>query len=370
MLPPLAQMWRRDDGSTGDEHDDAGWRMAAAAAVSDLRRAQRPAPMKLIIQIPCYNEEFSLPVTLAALPRKVPGFDRVEWLVIDDGSTDRTVQVAKDHGVDHVVSHPHNKGLAQTFMTGIEASLRLGADVIVNTDADNQYNADDIPDLVAPILKKEAQIVVGERPISEIAHFSAAKKLLQRVGSWVVSLASGVRVPDAPCGFRAFDRAAAVQVYVFTDYTYTIETIIQAGRRNIAIKTVPISTNDDIRPSRLVKSTASYVWRSFLTIVRVFMLYMPMAFLGSLAALSAAAGLVLGFRYLVYLALGEGAGHLQSVVLAAILLIASMVFLMGALISDMVAANRRLLEEVRMRRLADEIDGANPGTGASRPGSR
>lgn len=313
--------------------------------------------MKLIIQIPCFNEEDSLPATLADLPRKVAGFDVVEWLVIDDGSTDATAEVAKAEGVDHIVSHPHNKGLAQAFMTGIEACLRLGADVIVNTDADNQYDARSIPDLVAPILARKAQIVVGARPISEIAHFSAPKKLLQRVGSWVVSLASGVRIPDAPCGFRAIDRNAAIQIYVFTDYTYTIETIIQAGRRNISITSVPVATNGETRPSRLIKSTLNYVWRSVLTIIRVFMLYMPMAFLGTLAALSASVGMIFGIRYLIFMVLGEGQGHVQSVLLAAILLIASMVFMMGALISDMVAANRRLLEEVRMRRIAAEIEG-------------
>lgn len=312
--------------------------------------------MKLVIQIPCFNEEETLPVTLACLPREVEGFETVEWLIIDDGSSDRTVEVAKAHGVDHIVSHPHNKGLAQAFMTGIEASLRVGADVIVNTDADNQYDAKDIPNLVRPILEKEAQIVVGARPISEIEHFSATKKLLQRVGSWVVSLASGVRIPDAPSGFRAIDRNAAMQIYVFTDYTYTIETIIQAGRRNISIKSVPISTNEDTRPSRLVKSNLSYVWRSIITIVRVFMLYMPMAFLGFLAAISAAAGLILGTRYLVFMLMGQGAGHIQSVLLAGVLLIFAMVFLMGALISDMIAANRRLLEEVRIRRLSVEIE--------------
>ena len=356
-LPLLADMWKRDDRRPGDSARDTRWVRAASEAVAGVQGERRPRPMKLIIQIPCFNEQDILPVTLADLPRELAGFDTVEWLVIDDGSTDDTVKVAKAHGVDHIVSHPHNKGLAQAYMTGIEASLRLGADVIVNTDADNQYQASNIPDLVAPILAKEAQLVVGARLIAEIAHFSATKKLLQRLGSWVVGLASGVRVPDAPCGFRAIDRNAAIQIYVYTDYTYTIETLIQAGRRNIAIKSIPISTNEATRPSRLIKSTASYVWRSVLTIVRVFMLYMPMAFLGTLAALSATAGVALGIRYLVLMAMGQGQGHLQSVVLAAILLIAAMVFLMGALISDMVAANRRLLEEVRMRRLADEIEG-------------
>jgi glycosyltransferase involved in cell wall biosynthesis len=356
-LPLLADIWKRDNRRAGDSVRDAGGELTAHEAVAGVRGKQGPRPMKLIIQIPCFNEEDSLPATLADLPREIAGFDAVEWLVIDDGSTDNTVEVAKAQGVDHIVSHPHNKGLAQAFMTGIEASLRLGADVIVNTDADNQYNAGNIPDLIAPILAKEAQIVVGARPIKEIAHFSVTKKLLQRLGSWVVGLASGVHIPDAPCGFRAIDRNAAIQIYVFTDYTYTIETIIQAGRRNIAITSVPVLTNGETRPSRLIKSTMSYVWRSVLTVVRVFMLYMPMAFLGTLAAISATAGLVLGIRYVVFMLMGQGQGHLQSVVLAAILLIVAMVFMMGALITDMVAANRRLLEEVRMRRLAEDIKG-------------
>ena len=323
--------------------------------------------MKLIIQIPCYNEEQALPVTLKTLPREVAGFDSVEWLIIDDGSTDRTAEMARQHGVDHVVSHPHNKGLAQAFMSGIEACLTLGADVIVNTDADHQYDAADIPALVAPILNGQAQIVVGERPIDEIKHFSLLKKMLQRLGSWVVSLASGVRIPDAPCGYRAIDRNAAMQLYVYTDYTYTLESIIQAGRRNIAITSVPVRVNDEIRPSRLIRSTASYVWRSIITIIRVFMLYMPMAFLGLLAAVSGLAGLAFGVRYLILMAMGEGQGHLQSVILAGVLLLAGLVFLMGALISDMVASNRRLIEEVRMRDLVDKI-GRESTTGEGPPG--
>ncbi len=317
--------------------------------------------MKLIIQIPCYNEEDTLPVTLKTLPRAVAGFDHVEWLIVDDGSTDGTAEIARQHGVDHVVTHPHNKGLAQAFMSGIEACLTLGADVIVNTDADNQYDAADIPALVAPILSGQAQIVVGERPIDEIEHFSVVKKMLQKLGSWVVSLASGVRIPDAPCGYRAIDRNAAMQLYVYTDYTYTLETIIQAGRRNIVITSVPVRVNAVLRPSRLIRSTASYVWRSMITIVRVFMLYMPMAFLGLLSAISGLAGFILGVRYLVLMAMGEGQGHLQSVILTAVLLLSGLVFLMGALISDMVVSNRRLMEEVRIRLLADRIDGQTPG---------
>lgn len=317
--------------------------------------------MKLIIQIPCFNEEEALPVTLKALPREVAGFDHVEWLIVDDGSTDRTADVARQHGVDHVITHPHNRGLAQAFMSGIEACLTLGADVIVNTDADNQYDAADIPALVAPILNGEAQIVVGQRPIDKIDHFSTSKKLLQRLGSWVVSMASGVHIPDAPCGYRAIDRNAAMRLYVYTDYTYTLETIIQAGRRNIVITSVPVSVNEVLRPSRLMRSTASYVWRSMITIIRVFMLYMPMAFLGLLSAISGAAGFALGVRYLVFMAMGQGQGHLQSVILSAVLLSAGLVFLMGALISDMLVSNRRLMEEVRIRLLAQRIDGKIPG---------
>jgi glycosyltransferase involved in cell wall biosynthesis len=215
--------------------------------------------MKLIIQIPCFNEAETLSIALSALPRTVPGFDFVEWLIIDDGSQDDTVNVAKAHGVDHVVRHFGNKGLARAFMTGLETSLRLGADVIVNTDADNQYNADDIPALVQPILEHRAEIVVGARPIETIEHFSPIKKLLQRLGSWVVRVASKTDIPDAPSGFRAMSRAAAQKLMVFNDYTYTLETIIQAGQKNMAIVSVPIRVNGDLRPSRLVKSIPSYI---------------------------------------------------------------------------------------------------------------
>ncbi|WP_272700599.1 glycosyltransferase family 2 protein [Desulfovibrio sp. Fe33] len=234
--------------------------------------------MKLIIQIPCYNEEQTLGVALAELPRSVPGFTEVEWLVIDDGSRDNTVAEAKKHGVDHVVRHPNNKGLAAAFRTGLDACLALGADVIVNTDADNQYNAGNIPDLVAPILEGTADMVIGERPIASIDHFSPLKKMLQRLGSWVVRMASHTDIPDAPSGFRAISRVAAQQLMVFNNYTYTLETIIQAGQKGMSVTSVPVQVNDDLRPSRLVKDIPSYIRQSIFTIIRIFVVYKPFRF--------------------------------------------------------------------------------------------
>ena len=256
--------------------------------------------MKLILQIPCFNEAETLPVTLACLPRSVPGFDRVEWLVVDDGSADSTAEVARRHGVDHVVRLPRNRGLARAFSCGIEASLGAGADVIVNLDADNQYDARDIPKLVAPILSGEAQLVVGSRSIETIGEFSPLKKLLQRLGSWVVRIASRTSVPDAPSGFRAMSRDAASQLNVFSDYTYTLETIIQAGQRGMAVSSVPVRTNAALRPSRLMKGIPSYVRRSILTIVRIFMTYRPFEFFAIPGAISLLAGLALGIRFLYY----------------------------------------------------------------------
>ncbi len=215
--------------------------------------------MKLIIQIPCFNEEASLPVALADLPKTVEGFDEVEWLIVDDGSSDNTAAVAEDNGVQHVVRHVHNQGLARAFMTGLEACVNHGADVIVNTDADNQYNAADIESLVKPILEQRAEMVIGARPINETSHFSMLKKMLQRLGSWVVRIVSGTTIEDAPSGFRAISRDAATKLMVFNEYTYTLETIIQAGQKNIPVVSVPIRTNKDLRPSRLVRSMPSYV---------------------------------------------------------------------------------------------------------------
>src|SRR5690606_534517 len=226
--------------------------------------------MKLIIQIPCLNESGTLAIAIGALPRSVPGFDTVEWLIIDDGSTDGTAELAKQLGVDHVVQHPVNRGLATAFMTGLDACLRLGADVIVNTDADNQYEAQDIPLLTGPIVERRADMVIGARPIDDTEHFSWVKKKLQRLGSWAVRVASKTNIANAPSGFRAISRATAMQLNVFNAYTYTLETIIQAGRSNLRVVSVPIRTNPDLRPSRLVKSIRSYVQRSLVTILRVF----------------------------------------------------------------------------------------------------
>lgn len=312
---------------------------------------------KLIIQIPCYNEAETLPVTLQALPRAVPGMDVVEFLVIDDGSDDDTAAVARASGVDHVVSHARNLGLARAFMTGIDASLRAGADIIVNTDADNQYCADDIPALVAPVHAGSADMVVGARPIEAIQHFSPAKKRLQRLGSWAVRVASGTDIPDAPSGFRAISRRAAMRLNVFSSYTYTIETIIQAGRSGMAITSVPVRVNDDLRPSRLVKSVPSYVQRSLLTIFRVFMTYKPMRTFMVPGLVFIGLGALVGMRYLYFWVTGEGAGHVQSVILTAVLLLIGFQLALFGLIGDLFAANRMMLSEVQLRLRQLDYDG-------------
>jgi glycosyltransferase involved in cell wall biosynthesis len=305
--------------------------------------------LKLIIQIPCYNEAATLPVTLASLPREVAGVECVEWLVIDDGSEDDTAQVAKDCGVDYVVRHARNLGLARAFLTGLDACLQLGAGVIVNTDADNQYSAEDIPALVAPIIDGSAEIVVGARPIESIEHFSPVKKLLQRIGSWAVRVASNTDVPDAPSGFRAISAEAARRLMVFNDYTYTLETIIQAGQKNMAITSVPVHVNPDLRASRLVPSTASYIRRNIVTMLRIFMIYRPVRFFGYFGGALFVIGFLIGCRFLWHYSHGHGNGHVQSLILAAIFL--GMGFQTGlvALLADLAAANRRLIEDVRSR---------------------
>jgi len=303
--------------------------------------------MKLIIQIPCYNEAGTIAMTLAALPREVPGFDAVEWLIIDDGSTDDTAKVAQENGADHIVRHTRNQGLARAFMTGLDACLSLGADCIVNTDADNQYNADDIPLLTAPILEGTADIVVGERPIKDIEHFLPIKKLLQRVGSWVVRIVSNTDIPDAPSGFRAFSRSAASRIIVFNEYTYTLETIIQAGQKNMAITSVPIRVNKDLRPSRLLKSVPSYVRRSITTIVRIFVIYRPFRFFGWAGAVLFGIGILLGMRFIWFYLTGKGGGHVQSLILASVLLGMGFQTFLVAFIADLLAANRMLSEEMR-----------------------
>ncbi len=313
--------------------------------------------MKLVIQIPCYNEAETLALALAELPREVPGFDIVEWLVIDDGSTDDTVRVAEENGVDHIVRHTRNQGLARAFMTGINACLRFGADCIVNTDADNQYNADDIPLLVAPVVEGRADIVVGTRPIETIEHFSPAKKFLQKLGSWVVRIASKTDIPDAPSGFRAMSRAAAQRIIVFNDYTYTLETIIQAGQKNMAITSVPVRVNEDLRPSRLLKSVPSYVRHSIVTIVRIFVIYRPFRFFGWIGAVLFGLGLLIGIRFIWFYINGQGGGHVQSLILSSILLGMGFQTFLVAFVADLLSANRKLSEEVRydMKAITNEL---------------
>ncbi|MBW4678662.1 MAG: glycosyltransferase family 2 protein [Microcoleus vaginatus WJT46-NPBG5] len=304
---------------------------------------------KLIIQIPCYNEEHTLGVTLAALPRQLPGVDCIEWLVVDDGSQDRTVEVAKECGVEHIIRLSCNQGLAKAFMAGLEASLKAGADIIVNTDADNQYCAEDIPQLIRPILLGQAEIVVGARPISEIQHFSPAKKFLQKLGSWVVRLASNTNIPDAPSGFRAFSREAAMQLNVFNEYTYTLETIIQAGQKGMAITSVPVRTNGVLRSSRLVKSIPSYVLRSLFTILRIFMVYKPLRFFLFLGSVPFSMGVTLGIRWLIYFFAGTERTRIPSLILASILILMGFQLWILGLVADLLAANRKLMEEIQLR---------------------
>jgi len=305
--------------------------------------------MKLIIQIPCLNEAATLGTALATLPRKVEGFDVVEWLVVDDGSTDGTAKLARELGVDHVIRHPVNRGLASAFMTGIDAALQEGADVIVNTDADNQYEAGDIPLLVQPILEHRADMVIGARPIAQTEHFSWIKKQLQHLGSWAVRLASKTDVADAPSGFRAMTREAAMRLNVFNAYTYTLETIIQAGLSNLTVISVPIRTNPDLRPSRLVRSIPNYVKRSLMTILRVFVIYRPLTLFMWISAVLTFAGIALGGRYLMFLVDGDGSGHVQSLILAALcIMLGAMSFMIG-LVADLIATNRKLMEQIDLR---------------------
>lgn len=315
--------------------------------------------MKLIVQIPCLNEEETLPATLAALPRTLPGIDVVEWLVIDDGSTDRTSEVARAHGVDHVVRFGTNQGLARAFMAGLEACVRAGADIIVNTDADNQYDAADIPKLIEPILAGRAEMVVGARPIDEIEHFSPLKKLLQKLGSWVVRQASRTSIPDSPSGFRAISRNAALQLNVFSQYTYTLETIIQAGQKNIPITSVPVRTNPVTRPSRLIRGIPDYIRRSVLIIFRVFLLYRPLRTFFWMGIAFITPGFLLLVRWLVLFLLGEvhpGRTRAPGLILAAILIFVGFQLWTFGFVADLMAANRRLLEDIQLRLRRMEAD--------------
>ena len=312
--------------------------------------------MKLIIQIPCLNEAKTLGIALAELPRSVPGIDKVEILIVDDGSTDDTVAVARAAGVDHIVRHPANFGLARAFMTGLDASLKLGADIIVNTDADNQYCAADIPALVAPILEGRAEYVIGTRPIARIEHFSPVKKFLQKLGSYVVRRISGTQVEDAPSGFRALSRDAAMRLNVFNRYTYTLETIIQAGHKNIPILCVPVRVNADLRPSRLVKSVPRYIQRSIFTMIRIFVVYRPFKFFFSIGTVFFLVGFLLGCRFLWHWLAGGGRGMTQSLILAAVLMLMGTVFSMMAFIADLLSVNRQLLEDIQYRQRRNCFD--------------
>jgi len=310
----------------------------------------------LIIQIPCLNEEATLPATLADLPRAVPGFDRVEWLIIDDGSTDRTVEMARQHGVDHVVSHPTNRGLAAAYMSGLDAAVRLGADVIVNTDADNQYDASDIPGLTAPVVNGDADLVVGERPIEQIDEFSRVKKLLQRLGSRVVRAFSGTEVRDAASGFRAVSRSAALRLRVFGRYTYTMETLVQAGWEGLRVVSVPVGVNAKTRESRLVKSIPRYVFRSATTIVRTFALYKPFRFFALLGTPFLVLGTALVARWFGYYLLSDTySSRLPSLFLGLGSILLAVQFFMLAFIADLLSANRRLAAEQLWRQRRDEI---------------
>ncbi len=305
--------------------------------------------MKLIIQIPCYNEAKTLPVTLAELPRRIQGIDVVEVLVIDDGSTDRTVEVALEHGVHHVVRLNKNKGLATGFMAGLDACLRLGADIIVNTDADNQYSGADIAALVQPVLHHQADLVIGDRNTAAIKHFSWAKRRLQWLGSWFIRQLSGTSVPDATSGFRAMSREAALRMNVMSRFTYTLETIIQAGKKNLAISHVAVSTNPKLRESRLFSGNWSYIKKSLATIVRIYTMYEPLKMFSYIGAVVFGLGLLLGMRFLYYFIFVGGAGHIQSLILAAVFLILGFqIFIMG-LMADIIGSNRQLIENVLYR---------------------
>ncbi len=309
--------------------------------------------MKLIIQIPCLNEAQTLEIALNDLPKHIDGIDEIEILIINDGSVDNTVEVARNWGVNYVVSFTKNKGLAKGFMAGIDACLRNGADIIVNTDADNQYCGADIEKLVRPILDGKADVVIGERPIDATEHFSPLKKKLQHFGSYVVRVASKTDIPDAPSGFRAFSRDAAMHLNVMNNYTYTLETIVQAGRTSMAITSVPIRTNGELRKSRLFHSMFGYVKRSMLTIVRAFMMYRPLTFFSILGLIPFTLGFALVIRFLVFFFKGAGNGHIQSLVFSStLMLLGFMTFIVG-LQADVIANNRKLLEDIqyRVRRL-------------------
>ena len=311
--------------------------------------------MKLIIQIPCLNEELSLPITLEDLPKQIEGIDSIETLIIDDGSTDKTVEVAKKLGVHHVLQFTNNKGLAKAFIAGINQSLKLGADIIVNTDADNQYFGGDIVKLIQPILKKDSDIVVGDRQVETIRHFSPVKIFLQKFGSWVVRQLSGTEVPDATSGFRAYSRDAALQLNVVSDFTYTIETIISAGKKNLAIAHVPVKTNTKLRESRLFPSIRVYLQRSLVTMLKVYSMYRPLRLFTLAGGTTFLLGFAIGCRYLFFFFMGQTEGHIQSLILSAILLIVGFQIIMMGIAAELISVNRQLLEDIQVRIKKDEL---------------
>ncbi len=312
--------------------------------------------MKLIVQIPCYNEETTLPQTVRDIPRQITGIDKVEILIIDDGSTDRTVEVARELGIEHIVRNKQNKGLARTFRAGLEACLTFGADIIVNTDGDNQYAGADIPKLVAPILAGQADIVVGDRQTDTVAHFSPLKKLLQKVGSSFVRRLSETEVTDAVSGFRAFSREAAIKMNVVSSYSYTIETLIQAGKKHLAVVSVPIGTNAKTRESRLFKSIPDFIQRQVTTIIRMYAMYQPLRAFFYIGLITSLMGLIPIARFLFFYAIGEGDGHLQSIILGGVFLTLGFISFLAALLADLIGHNRQLIEMTleRVRRM--ELD--------------
>jgi len=324
--------------------------------------------MRVIIQIPCYNEEDTLPSTVHDLPTSLPGVDEVQWLVVDDGSTDNTAEVARQLGVHHVVRHSRNMGLAQAFLTGLEAALKDGADIVVNTDADNQYRGEDIARLIQPILDGQADIVVGDRGVSTVEHFSPLKRLLQRVGSRVVGLASGSSVPDATSGFRALSREAGLRTIVYSEYSYTLETLIQAGSRRMTVVYVPVRTNPQTRKSRLIRNMPHYLINSAATILRAYTMYRPLRVFLGMGGAMILIGVAIGVRFLVFYLAGQGMGKVQSLILAAILTIVGFQVCLIGLMADLVGFNRKILEETLYRvrelelrhneRQAEATDGA------------
>ena len=305
--------------------------------------------MKLVIQIPCLNEEESLPITLSALPKHIDGIDEIKVLIVNDGSTDRTIEVAKKHGISDFVNFTHNKGLAKAFSAGLNKALEMGADIIVNTDADNQYNASDIEKLVRPIIDGNADIVIGSRPVNKISHFSIIKKMLQNLGSFVMRCVSSTSVKDAPSGFRAFSRNAAIQMNIFDNYTYTLETIIQAKAKGLVIENVEIDVNPELRRSRLFSNMFVYIRRSIFTMLRMFIVYRPFRFFITVGILFLLAGLIPGVRFVWYFLTGDGQGHIQSLILAAILLLTGVQVSLIAVLSELIAINRKLLEDIQSR---------------------